>query len=68
MLISQPNDQGSDNSKVTAVTTTKRINRNLLRKETTFVCYTSSVLCKYRHMKKRKTTYCCYDQNSRLQK
>jgi len=26
------------------VTTTKRINRNLMRKETSFVCYTSSVL------------------------
>jgi len=26
------------------MTTTKRINRNLLRKETSFVCYTSSVL------------------------
>jgi len=36
---------------VTAVTSTKRINRNLLRKETSFVCYTSSVLCKSRHMK-----------------
>jgi len=31
-------------SKAITVTTTKRINHNLLRKETSFVCYTSSVL------------------------
>jgi len=30
--------------KATAVTHTKRIDRNLLRKETSFVCYTSSVI------------------------
>ena len=30
--------------KATTVTHTKRIDRNLLRKETSFVCYTSSVL------------------------
>jgi len=36
--------------KATAVTHTKRIDRNLLRKETSFVCYTSSVL-KYAHMR-----------------
>jgi len=30
--------------KATSVTHTKRIYRNLLRKETSFVCYTSSVL------------------------
>ena len=51
------------------VTHTKRIDRNLLRKETSFVCYTSSVLRKSRHMKqKEKITLCCWDQNSRLQK
>ena len=32
--------------KATTVTHTKRIYRNLLRKETSFVCYTSSVLRK----------------------
>jgi len=36
------------------VTHTKRIDRNLLCKETSFVCYTSSVLRKSRHMKKKK--------------
>jgi len=36
------------------VTTTKRINRNLLGKETSFVCYTSSVLRKSRHMKQKE--------------
>ena len=51
------------------MTNTKRINHNLLRKETSFVCYTSSVLRKSRHMKqKEKITHCCWDQNSRLQK
>jgi len=48
----------SNNSKVTVVTNTKRINYNLLRKETSFVCYRSSVLRKSRHMKqieKRRT-------------
>jgi len=34
----------SNTCKVTTVTHTKRIDRNLLRKETSFVCYTSSVL------------------------
>jgi len=34
----------SNNCKATAVTHTKRINLNLLRKETSFVCYTSSIL------------------------
>jgi len=41
----------SYNSKVTAVTNTKRINRNLLRKESSFVCFTSSVMRKSWHMK-----------------
>ena len=46
--------------KATTVTHTKRIYRNLLRKETSFVYYTSSVLCKSRHMKqKEKITHCC---------
>ena len=46
--------------KATIVTHTKRIYRNLLRKETSFVCYTSSVLRKSRHMKqKEKITQCC---------
>jgi len=46
--------------KATTVTHTKRIDRNLLRKETSFVCYTSSVLRKIRHMKqKEKITHCC---------
>ena len=46
--------------KATTVTHTKQIDRNLLRKETSFVCYTSSVLRKSRHMKqKEKITYCC---------
>ena len=40
--------------KATTVTHTKRIDRNLLCKETSFVCYTSSVLRKSRHMKKKK--------------
>ena len=39
--------------KATAVTHTNRIDRNLLRKETSFVCYTSSVLHKSRHMKQK---------------
>jgi len=55
--------------KATTVTHTKRIDCNLLRKETSFVCYTSSVLRKNRHMKqKEKSMHCCSDQNSRLQK
>jgi len=59
----------SNNCKATAVTHTKRIERNLLRKETSFVCYTSSILRKSRRMKqKEKITHCCEDQNSRLQK
>ena len=40
--------------KATSVTHTKRIYRNLLRKETSFVCYTSSVLRKSRHMKQKE--------------
>ena len=40
--------------KATTVTRTKRIDRNLLRKETSFVCYTSSVLRKSRHMKQKE--------------
>ena len=40
--------------KATTVTHTKRIDRNLLRKETSFVYYTSSVLRKRRHMKQKK--------------
>jgi len=40
--------------KATTVTHTKRIDRNLLRKETSFVCYTSSVLRKIRHMRQKK--------------
>ena len=59
----------SNRCKAIAVTHTKRIDRNLLRKETSFVCYTSSVLRKSRHMKqKEKIAHCCWDQNSRLQK
>ena len=55
--------------KATTVTHTKRIDRNLLRKETSFVCYTFSVLRKSRHMKqKEKITHCCQDQNSKLLK
>ena len=55
--------------KATKVTHTKPIDRNLLRKETSFVCYTSSVMRKNRHMKqKEKITHCCQDQNSTLQK
>jgi len=37
----------------TAVTLTKRMDCNLLRKETSFVYYTSSVLRKNLHMKKK---------------
>jgi len=44
----------SNNCKVTAVTNTKQINRNLLCKETSFVCYTSSVLRASRHMKQKE--------------
>ena len=44
----------SNNCKATAVTHTKRIDRNLLRKETSFVYYTSSVLRKSRHMKQKE--------------
>ena len=40
--------------KATTVTHTKRIDRNLLHKETSFMCYTSSVLRKSRHMKQKK--------------
>ena len=40
--------------KATTVTHTKRIDRNLLRKETSFVCYTSSVLRKSGHTKQKK--------------
>jgi len=36
------------------VTHTKRIDRNLLREKTSFVCYTSSVLRKSRHMRQKK--------------
>jgi len=43
--------------KATTVTHTKRIDRNLLRKETSFVCYTSSVLHKSRHMKQKRKIY-----------
>ena len=46
--------------KATTVTHTKRIDRNLLRMETSFVCYTSSVLRTSRHTKqKEKITHCC---------
>ena len=46
--------------KATTVTHTKGIYRNLLRKETSFMYYTSSVLRKSRHMKqKEKITHCC---------
>jgi len=46
--------------KATTVTHTKRIYRNLLRKETSFVYFTSSVLRKSRHMKqKKKILHCC---------
>ena len=48
--------------KATIVTHTKRIDRNLLRKGTSFVCYTSSVLSKCRQMKQNKEiTHCCSD-------
>ena len=40
--------------KATTVTHTKRIDHNLLRKEPSFVCYTSSVLRKSRHMRQKK--------------
>jgi len=40
--------------KATTVTHTKRIHRNLLCKETSFVCYTSSILRKSRHMRQKK--------------
>jgi len=40
--------------KATTVTHTKRIDRNLLRKEISFVCYTSLVLRKSRHWNKKK--------------
>ena len=39
------------------MTHTKRIYRNLLRKETSFVCYTSSVLRKSWHMKQKGKIY-----------
>jgi len=46
--------------KATALTHTKRIDRNLLLKEISFVCYTSSVLRKSQHVKqKEKVTHCC---------
>jgi len=50
--------------KATSVTHTKRIYRNLLRKETSFVCYTSSVLIQIENYtydvthKKLKTPKC----------
>jgi len=44
----------SNNCKTTAGTHTKRIDRNLLCKETSFMCYTSSVLLKSRHMKQKE--------------
>jgi len=40
--------------KATTVTHTKRIDRNSLRKETSFVCSTSSVLRKSSHMRQKK--------------
>jgi len=40
--------------KATTVTHTKRIDCNLLRKETSFMCYTFSVLRKSQHMKQKK--------------
>jgi len=40
--------------KATAVTHTKRIDRNLLRKETSCVCYTSSSSVKSTYETKRK--------------
>jgi len=52
--------QMSNICKATTVTHTKRIDHNLLRKETIFVCYTSSVLRKSWNMKqKEKITHCC---------
>ena len=53
-LLGHPVDIFSIICKATTVTHTKRIDRNLLRKETSFVCYTSSVLHKSRHMKQKK--------------
>jgi len=45
---------------VTAVTHTKRVNRSLLRnKETSFVCYTSSVLRKKSTIETNRKTHCC---------
>jgi len=55
-------NSSSNICKATTVTHTKRIDRNSLRKETSFVCYTSSVLHKSRHLKqKEKITHCCSD-------
>jgi len=49
-----------DICKAITVTHTKQIDRNLLRKETSFVYYTSSALRKSQHMKqKEKITHCC---------
>jgi len=44
----------SNYCKATAVTHIKWINRHLLGKETSFVCYTSSLLRKSRHMKQKE--------------
>jgi len=43
--------------KATAVIHTKRNDHNLLRKETSFMCYTSAVLRKSWHMKKKRKNY-----------
>jgi len=49
-----------NNSQVTTVTHTKRIDPIYCVKETSFVCNTSPVLRKSRHMKqKEKITHCC---------
>ena len=54
MILYSPIFVNSDpHQAATTVTHTKRIYRNLLRKETSFVYYTSSVLRKSRHMKQK---------------
>jgi len=56
--------KSSNNSKVTAVTTIKRINRNLFRKETSFVCYTSSVHIQIELLKSSNEIFDCLIINS----
>jgi len=50
----------SNNSRATAVTHTKSIDRNLLRKETSLMCYTLQSCAKVDIWnKKKKITHCC---------